>query len=178
MHICAHIQRSALSKSARRDTSKRWLPCDYVGGQIEIHWHFDSSLVLEITPARCLCEEAPIRHRIPWAACQLIIQPLNVNHMWQAGSLRCSRACTHRRNVNAMFSRRRRRPSVMRSVNSISSARPAARADLRFRFRSAHGRRCRLLRERWRGPVMCQSRGAVGRMPPSHRGQRLTLYFF
>lgn len=44
-----------------------------------------------ITPAFSLCEEALIKHRIPWAACQLTIQPLNVNHIWQTGSLRCAR---------------------------------------------------------------------------------------
>lgn len=43
--------------------------------------------MVEATPACCSCEEALIKRRIPSAACQLIIQPLNVNHIWQAGSL-------------------------------------------------------------------------------------------
>lgn len=43
--------------------------------------------MLKAPPAGCLCEEALIKRRIPSAVCQLIIQPLNVNHIWQVGSL-------------------------------------------------------------------------------------------
>lgn len=43
--------------------------------------------MLRITPANCVCEVALIKHGNPTATCQLIIQPLNVNHIWQTGSL-------------------------------------------------------------------------------------------
>lgn len=46
-----------------------------------------------ITPAFCLCEEALIRQRIPWAACQQIIHALSVNHIWQTGSLYAVHVC-------------------------------------------------------------------------------------
>lgn len=57
---------SACRKDRLVDILKKKKPrCDYVGRQIEIHWHFDSSPALGASPERCLCEEALIEPRIP-----------------------------------------------------------------------------------------------------------------
>lgn len=48
---------------------------------------------MEITLSHGLYGDALIKRRIPSAARQLIIQPLNVNHVWQEEPLLWPRVC-------------------------------------------------------------------------------------